>query len=128
MLFLLRFFVIWYVFIAGCRFYYSKFLFCLSWSLLLVFINLQRTIDRSVNIYVLYSLHHERIFVMKVESFVFFLVLLSSLRKYFHKKKSFSLSTARIKIRQIPHVNLETTSQFPFKFCIILHCHDIIPV
>ena len=24
----------------------------------------------------------------------------------------------------IPHVNFETTSQFLFKFCIILHCHD----
>ena len=34
------------------------------------------------------------------------------------------LSSARIKICQIPHVNFEMTSQFLFKFCIILHCHD----
>ena len=34
-------------------------------------------------------------------------------------------SSARVKIRQIPHVNFELTSQFLFKFCIILHCHDI---
>ena len=25
---------------------------------------------------------------------------------------------------KIPHVNFELTSQFLFKFCIILHCHD----
>ena len=34
------------------------------------------------------------------------------------------LFSARIKICQILHVNFETTSQFLFKFCIILHCHD----
>ena len=33
-------------------------------------------------------------------------------------------SSARVKICQIPHVNFELTSQFLFKFCIILHCHD----
>ena len=32
--------------------------------------------------------------------------------------------TVRVKIRQIPHVNFEMTSQFLFKFCIILHCLD----
>ena len=32
--------------------------------------------------------------------------------------------SARVKICQIPHVNFELTSQFLFKFCIILHCHD----
>ena len=34
------------------------------------------------------------------------------------------LLSARVKICQIPHINFETTSQFLFKFCIILHCHD----
>ena len=29
---------------------------------------------------------------------------------------------------QIPHVNFEMTSQFLFKFCVILHCHDINPL
>ena len=32
--------------------------------------------------------------------------------------------SAQVKIRQIPHVNFEMTSQFFFTFCIILHCHD----
>ena len=40
------------------------------------------------------------------------------------KWKFLSLSSARIKICQIPHVNFEMTSQFLFKFCIILHSHD----
>ena len=35
------------------------------------------------------------------------------------------LSSAWVKIHQIPHVNFEMTSQFLFKFCIILHFHDI---
>ena len=40
------------------------------------------------------------------------------------KWKSLRLSSARVKIHQIPHVNFEMTSQFLFKFCVILHCHD----
>ena len=39
------------------------------------------------------------------------------------KCKFFGLS-ARVKICQIPCGNFEQTSQFLFKFCIILHCHD----
>ena len=34
------------------------------------------------------------------------------------------LLSARIKIRQILHVNFETASQFLFKFSSNLHCHD----
>ena len=40
------------------------------------------------------------------------------------KCKFLRFSSARVKICQIPHVNFELTSQFLFKFCIILHCHD----
>ena len=36
----------------------------------------------------------------------------------------FRFSSARVKICQIPHVKFEMTSQFLFKFCIILQCHD----
>ena len=36
----------------------------------------------------------------------------------------FRFPSTRVKIRQIPHVNFELTSQFFFKFWIILHCHD----
>ena len=38
--------------------------------------------------------------------------------------KFFKCSSSRVKIHQIPHVNFEMTSQFFFKFCIILHCHE----
>ena len=34
------------------------------------------------------------------------------------------LSSAPVKICQIPHVNFEMTSQLLFKFCTILNCHD----
>ena len=34
------------------------------------------------------------------------------------------LSTARMKINQIPYVIFQATSQFSFKFCITFQCHD----
>ena len=40
------------------------------------------------------------------------------------KCKFLRLLRGLVKICQILHVNFETTSQFLFKFCIILHCHD----
>ena len=40
------------------------------------------------------------------------------------KCKFLGFSSAQVKICQIPRVNFELTSQFPSKFCIILHCHD----
>ena len=40
------------------------------------------------------------------------------------KWKFLRLPIARVKIHQIPHVNFEMTSQFLFKVCIILHCHE----
>ena len=43
------------------------------------------------------------------------------------KCKFLRFSSARVKTRQIPHVNFELTSQFLIKFCIILHCHDTKP-
>ena len=36
----------------------------------------------------------------------------------------FRLATARIKIHQIPHVIFGTKSQFFFKLCITLQCHE----
>ena len=35
-----------------------------------------------------------------------------------------TLSNALVKICQIPHVIFQTTSQFSFKFCITLQCHE----
>ena len=40
------------------------------------------------------------------------------------KCKFFRFSSARAKLPQIPYVNFELTSQFLFRFSIILHCHD----
>ena len=40
------------------------------------------------------------------------------------KHKFFRLLSAQVKIYEVPHVNFKTTSQFLFKFCVILHCHD----
>ena len=40
------------------------------------------------------------------------------------KCKFLKFSSARVELRQISHVNFELASQFLFKFCIILHCHD----
>ena len=39
------------------------------------------------------------------------------------KYKFLRFLSARVKLRQIPLVNFELTSQILFKFCIILHCH-----
>ena len=39
------------------------------------------------------------------------------------KFKVLRFSSAQVKIRQIPHVNFELTSQFLLKICIIFHCH-----
>ena len=39
------------------------------------------------------------------------------------KCKFLRLSSAQVKIHQIPYVNLETASQFLFRFFIILQCH-----
>ena len=40
------------------------------------------------------------------------------------KCKYLRFSSARVKIRQIPHVSFELTSQFLFEFYIILQCHE----
>ena len=72
--FLINIFLIWRKTTTGCKFYCSKF-FSFSWFLLLIFINLQWTIDTSTIIYLLSSFYYERMFVMKVESFVFFYIV-----------------------------------------------------
>ena len=44
------------------------------------------------------------------------------------KWKFLRLSSARVKLHQISYVNFETTSQFIFKFFIILQCHYAKPL
>ena len=79
---------------------------------------LKRQADSSPNFVSLFS-------VMKDNSSVLFhlkLYMLST--KGTHQVQIFRLSAAHIKINQIPHVNFEKTSQFLFKFCITLQCHE----
>ena len=45
-------------------------------------------------------------------------------KEYIKMKILMRLSSARVKIRQIPHVNFKMTSQFLFRFCVVVHCHD----
>ena len=40
------------------------------------------------------------------------------------KSKILTFSSAPLKIHQITHINFELTSQFPFKFCVILRSND----
>ena len=42
-----------------------------------------------------------------------------------HQSSNFQFSTAPLKIKQYPLVIFQTKSQFSFKFCITLQCHDI---
>ena len=54
--------------------------------------------------------------------------LAQTLHIYFLQKQPikvqvFGLSTARVKVHQIPHVIFRTKSQFFFKLCITLQCH-----
>ena len=61
---------------------------------------------------------------------VYFLCTIISQTLYTLVKKSslkcniLILFSTWVKIRQLPHVTLEVTSEFLFTFCIILHCRD----
>ena len=57
-------------------------------------------------------------------SVLFHLKLYMLWRKWAHQSQNLKLTTARIKIYQIPYFIFQTTSQFFFKYCITLHCHD----
>ena len=63
---------------------------------------------------------------IKHNSFILFLAqtLYNLFKSIPLKCKFLRFSSAQVKIHQIPHVNFKLTSQFLFKFCIILHCHD----
>ena len=54
------------------------------------------------------------------------LYICSSNNIYFGYKEPIKtqISSARVKICEVPHVNFKVTSQFLFNFWIILHCHD----
>ena len=62
---------------------------------------------------------------MKNNSSVFFLAQTSyTLDKIVHQSEIFGLLSGWVKLHQIPHVIFETTSQFFFKLCITLQCHE----
>ena len=63
---------------------------------------------------------HERLFLCTFLAQTIYTLLNRSPLKW----KSLRLSSAWVKIHQIPHANFEMTSQFLFKFCIILYFQD----
>ena len=62
--------------------------------------------------------------VMTHNSFVNFKLILFLLLSYPIKLPILRLSSTLVKICHIPHFIFQTTSQFFFKFCITLHCHE----
>ena len=63
--------------------------------------------------------------VMKDNSSVFFQLQPQILwTKITHRSEIFGLLSGWVKIYKIPHVIFETTSQFFFKLCITLQCHE----
>ena len=76
--------------------------------------------DKSIPLQILYSSSVS----WKITSLYFLAqTIYTLLKRSTLKWKCLRLSSARVKINQIPHVSFEVTSQFPFKFCFILHCH-----
>ena len=69
---------------------------------------------------------HPSSFSWKITPLYFFLAqaIYTLLKRSTPKWTFLGISSARVKIRQISHVNFEMTSQFLFKYCIILHCHQ----
>ena len=63
---------------------------------------------------------HERLFVCTFLAQSIYTLLIRSPLKW----KSLRLSSAQVKICQIPYANFETTSRFLSKFCIALQFHE----
>ena len=77
--------------------------------------------DKSIPLQILYPSLVSR----KITSMYFLARTIYTLLKRSPLKWKFLiLSSAQVKICQILYVNFETTSQFLFKFCVILHCLD----
>ena len=76
--------------------------------------------DKSIPLQILYSSSVS----WKITSLYFLAqTIYTFLKRSTLKWKCLRLSSARVKINQIPHVSFEVTSQFLFIFCVILHCH-----
>ena len=71
-----------------------------------------------------YSKFTSLFIIMKDNSSVFILVQNSYTLDKNSVSEIFGLLICLVKIHQIPHVIFETASQFLFKFCIILQCHE----
>ena len=69
-------------------------------------------------------LHHCSVSLKVTPLYFLWLKLHIVWTKIAHQSEIFKLLSGWVKIRQIPHVILETTSQFFFKLCITLHCHE----
>ena len=74
-----------------------------------------------------YCITHKKCIFIKNQLFLgslFSVMRHNSSGKELIKVQMFILTTARTKINQIPCVIFPTTSQFFFKYCISLQCHD----
>ena len=70
-------------------------------------------------------LHHSLVSWNIAPMYVFSSKIIHFGQKQSIKCKFLILSSAQVKIHQIPHVNFELTSQFLLNICIILHCYVI---
>ena len=77
---------------------------------------LKRQFDTSLNFVSLFPV------IKKTLSTFLAQTMYTLLKRSSLKWKCLRLSSTQVKIHQITHANFETTSQFLFKFCIILHC------
>ena len=62
--------------------------------------------------------------VIKYKSSVFFILNRYTLDEKTRRSEIFNLLSGWVKIHQIPYVIFETASQFFFKLCISLQCHE----
>ena len=69
-------------------------------------------------------LHHCSVSLKVAPLYFFWLKLHILWTKIAHQSEIFGLLSGSVKIHQILHVILETASQFFFKLCIIIHCHE----
>ena len=83
---------------------------CHFWNHKSVFLQILRHFSMSWKIYPLHFLLAQTIYTL--------------LKRSPLKWKFLRFSSAQVKICQIPHVNFETTSRFPSRFCIPLQWHE----
>ena len=80
---------------------------------------LKRQVNSPSNFALLFSVMKDKLLCTVLAQTIYILLKRSPV-----KGKFLRLSSAQVKIFQIPLVNFETTSRFLSKFCITLQCHE----